>query len=209
MHLKRQLLSITLMLTICAAYAQKSKLAYYFDDPIVVDSASTIIIPTRYNSDFLSSNKIALWGDFYANIIFYNFTSDTYKRLFDQDTYIVGYKTYYYYYREEPKQPENITSKWLFYRVKNVDRNKSGRIDNDDPAILYVTDLHGGNLKSLTTENENVLSIDIFEKQNFALIKIQRDQDNDGDFENSDKDFYYVKLDLTTMSFGNKIEAKQ
>ncbi|HKR04829.1 MAG TPA: hypothetical protein VJY62_09350 [Bacteroidia bacterium] len=197
------------MLTVCAAYAQKSKLAYYFDDPVVVDSASTIIIPTRYNSDFLSSNKIALWGDFYANIIFYNFTSDTYKRLFDQDTYIVGYKTHYYYYREEPKQPENITSKWLFYRVKNVDRNKSGRIDNDDPAILYVTDLHGGNLKSLTTENENVLSIDIFEKQNFALIKIQRDQDNDGDFENSDKDFYYVKLDLTTMSFGNKIEAKQ
>ena len=128
MDLKRQLLSVTLMLTVCSSYAQKGKLAYYFDDPIVVDSSSTIIIPTRYNSDFLSSNKIALWGDFYANIIFYNFPTDTYKRLFDKDTYIVGYKTHYYY-REEVKQPKNITSTWLFYRVKNIDHNKSGRID--------------------------------------------------------------------------------
>ena len=209
MDLIRQILSAALVLTAGSAFSQKGKLAYYFDDPIVVDSASTVIIPTRYNPEFLSSSKITFWEDFYANIIFYNFKTDTYKQLFDSNTYIFGYKAYDYYYREEPKQPKNITSKWLFYRVKNVDHNQSGRIDNDDPAILYATDLHGNNLKALTTENENVLNIDIFEKQNFALIKIQRDQNNDGNFKKSDKDFYYVKLDLTTMTFGNKIEAKQ
>ena len=101
-----------------------------------------------------------------------------------------------------------MTPKAIFYRVKNIDHNKSGRIDNNDPTILYTSDIQGNNLRSLTTENENVVAVDIFEKQDFALIKIQRDQDNDGDFEANDKDFYFVKLDLKTFTFGNKIETK-
>lgn len=210
MNIQRHFILAFFALTVYNSFGQKSsKIAYYFGDPIVVDSSSTVIIPTRYNTDFLSSNKIALWGDFYANIIFYNFITDNHKKLFDKDTYIVGFSNHYYSYRYDTKQQNNnFTSQWLFYRVKNVDHNKSGRIDNNDPAILYVSDIHGDNLKALTTENESVVSIDIFEKQNFALLKIQRDLDNDGDFETEDKDFYFVKLDLTTLTFGNKIETK-
>jgi hypothetical protein len=100
----------------------------------------------------------------------------------------------------------NITASHLFYKVKNVDHNKNGRIDNNDPAILYVSDIDGNNLKPLTPLSENVVSFDIFEKQNIVLIKMQRDLDNDLDFENSDKDFYYIKLNLTTLTFGNRIE---
>jgi hypothetical protein len=208
MNIKKIIFSTLLGLTFCSAFGQKGKLALYFDNPIVVDSLSTIIIPTRYNSDFLSSNKIALWGDFYANIIFYNFVTDTYKPLFDDDTYIVGFGRSYNTYSNNANQSKNITSQCIFYRVKNYDRNKNGRIDDKDPAILYVSDIYGNNLKSLTSENENVISFDIFEKQNFVLIKIQRDQDGNGKFKSDDKDFYFIKLDLTTMNFGNKIEIK-
>lgn len=205
--MKDQILILLFSSAICSSFGQKPKTAYYFDNPVVADSSSTIIIPTRYNSDFLSANKMPLWGDFYANIVFYDFIADTYKRLFEKDTYIISFINHSSYYYDR-KQQKNNTSQWYFYRVKNVDRNKSGRIDNNDPAILYVSDLHGNNPKALTSENENVLSVDLFERQNFALVKIQRDQDADGDFENEDKDFYFVKLDLTTMVFGNKIEVK-
>lgn len=208
MNIKRLLLCSFFTLTVFYAVGQKSsKTAQSFDDPIVVDSSSTIIIPTRYNEYFLSSNKISLWGNFYANIIFYDFRTDSYKKLFENDTYIMGFNTTNYYYDRRPKN-QNLTSKTILYKVKNVDHNKSGRIGNNDPAILYISDIHGNNLKALTTENENVVGIDLFEKQNFALIKIQRDLDNDGDFEAEDEDFYFIKLDLTTLAFGNKIETK-
>jgi hypothetical protein len=196
----RHLLLAMLTTLSSLTFAQESKnTAYYFDDPIVVDSSTTIVFPVRYNSDYLSSNKIAIWGDYFANLLFYNIPADSYHRLFETNTYIL---------RNETKEQKNTTAQYLFYRVKNVDYNKSGRIDNNDPAILYVSDRNGSNLKALTTENENVLSIDIFEKQKFVLVKVQRDHDNDGDYENSDKDFYYVKLDLTTMTFGKKIESR-
>jgi hypothetical protein len=207
---RRQYIILTFFaLTVYNSFGQKStKIAYYFDDPIVVDSSSTVIIPSRYNTELFSANKISLWGDFYANIIFYNFTTDSYKKLFDNDTYIVGFSNRYNSDFYNTKRQNNFTSKWLFYRVKNIDRNKSGRIDNNDPSILFVSDIHGDKLKALTTENENVVGIDIFEKQGFALLKIQRDIDNDGNFKDNDKDFYFVKLDLGTLTFGNKIETK-
>jgi hypothetical protein len=210
MNTKRFIIATIWILTFCSAYGQKDKSACYFDTPIVVDSLSTIIIPTRYSVGlFSSNNKIALWGDYYANIIFYNFITDSYKQLFEKDTYIVGFSRNYYYnthLRNEP--PKNTTLQQIFYMVKNFDRNKNGRIDEYDPAILYVSDLYGNNLKPLTSENENVINFEIFEKQNLVFIKIQRDQDNNGKFNDDDKDFYFIKLDLTTMTFGNKIELK-
>ena len=209
MRLKQLLLFAFFFLVVFNTFGQKeSKTAFYFGDPIVVDSSSTILIPTHYNSDFLSSNKIALWGDFYANIIFYNFISDSSKKLFKNDTFIMNFSNHYNSYRYAEDQPDNnFTLKWIFYQVKNIDHNKSGRIDNNDPSILYVSDIHGDNLKALTTEKENVIKIELFEKQNFGLIKIQRDLDNDGDFESEDKDFYFIKLDLADLTFGNKIET--
>ena len=72
--MKKIIIFLVLAFTILTVSGQKSsKTGQYFDDPIVIDSLSTIVIPTRYSSDFLTSNKIAFWGDFYANIIFYDF----------------------------------------------------------------------------------------------------------------------------------------
>jgi hypothetical protein len=203
--MKNPVLSLIAILAMNAAIAQSKKPAQYFDNPIVLDSGSTILIPTRYNSDWWTDNKIIIWGDNYANLFFYNFKTDTYKRLFEKDTYIVAFSMNDSKHRNEEKVN---TSKWLFIRVRNVDHDRNGKINSSDPAILYVCDLKGENLKALTTENENVMDVTIFEKQNMALLKIQRDADADFHFENEDKDYYYVKVDLNTLSMGNKIELK-
>jgi hypothetical protein len=209
MNTKRFIVASIGVLTLCSAYGQKDKSACYFDSPIVVDSLSTIIIPTKYSVGlFSSNNKIALWGNYYANIIFYNFITDSYKQLFEKDTYIVRFSENYYKMPLQNKSPKNTSLQWIFYMVRNFDRNRNGHIDEHDPAILYMSDLYGDSLKSLTSENENVINFEIFEKQNFVLIKIQRDQDNNGKFNDDDKDFYFIKFDLTTMAFGNKIELK-
>jgi hypothetical protein len=204
-------LTILTFLLICnswIAFAQESsKFPLYLGEHLMADTASTLIIPVMYNPKLFSSNKLGILNNYYANIIFYNFITDRSKKLFDKDTYIENLSTYDYYERKQVNK--NIASLCILYKVHNVDYDKNGRIDFNDPAILYVSDKDGNNLKALTTPSENVVSINIFDKQNFALIKIQRDVDSDHDFEIEDKDYYLVKVDLKTLTLGNKIELNR
>ena len=188
-------------------FAQSSSLKFEFENPIIVDSTSTIVIPISYNTNYFSNNKIANWENLYANLIFYNFVTDSSKRLFEHNTYILNvYNRYETFYNKKPNR--NFTKQHFFCRVKNVDYNDNGKIDEYDPAILYVCDIYGNTLRALTSNSENVESFEIFEKLNFAMIKIQRDANDDHDFRNSENDYYYVKLDLKTLTFGKKIEIK-
>jgi hypothetical protein len=183
-----------------------SKTGNYFGDQIVVDSTSTIMLPVLYDINIFSSSKMGFWGDYYANIIFYNFKADSSKKLFPKDTYINSFNEDKYYSNNPISK--NISKKHVLYRVHNIDHNKNSKIDQKDPSILYVSDRNGDHLIALTTENENVISYVIYNKEDFALIKIQRDSNKDQDFDSDDNDFYYVKLDLKTLKFGNKIEIK-
>ncbi len=208
--MKHKLSLITCLLFITwNVFGQSSASGEVFSNPVVVDSSSTIMIPVAYDAGLFTSNKLALWGSYYANIIFYNFKTDSSKKLFEKNTYIENFNAYYTSSLYGKPQQKNRTSRWIFYKVKNLDHNKNNRIDSKDPSLLYVSDIYGNNLKCLTNENENIEDIDIFEKQNFAFIKIQRDLNKDGNFDGEDKDYYYVKLDLVSFTFGRKIELKQ
>jgi hypothetical protein len=172
---------------------------------MVSDSLSTIFIPTRYNQEFLSANKIAFWGDYYANVIVYNFKADSYKKLFETDTYIEGFRTNnnYGYRINLNYKTKNITTKWVFLLVKSKDCNNSKRIDECDLSTLFIATTKGVDLKPLTDENEDVISFDIFEAQGIALVKIQIDTDNDKSFKN--ESVYFKKIDLLNLSIGKEI----
>jgi hypothetical protein len=185
--------------------------ARYFGEPILTDSLSTLFIPTRYNEEFLSANKIALWGDYCANIVAYNFQTDTYKRIFDKDTFIESLRSSNYNYPYAARTADkikNLTKRWIFLLVKLKDTNNSGRIDEKDPSILFAVSTDGQTLKQLTAETENVVSFDNFEKQGFLLIKIQRDSDNDKSFKSEDRESYFKKVNLTDLTLGKGIEIK-
>jgi hypothetical protein len=189
-----------------SAFGQSDKMQYYLANPIIADSLSCIMIPIQLDISLLSANKLS-YGEYYANILFYDFKKDAYKKLFETDTYIKGFDSPSNIARKNSQ--DNFSRKWIFYFVKSFDYSKNGKIDGDDPYILYVTDKSGNSLKPLTLNSENAVSINIYEEQGFALIKLQRDLDKDNDFENSDKDFYYIRLDLETLKLGSKIEIKE
>ncbi|NOS94492.1 MAG: hypothetical protein HOP30_21475 [Cyclobacteriaceae bacterium] len=205
--MNRIIISFAIVMITSAAVAQTStKNSLNFGNPILIDSASMLLIPTIYEVSMFTSNKLAFWGNYYSNIIFYNFKTDVSKRLFAKDTYIVSLEKADYRYDAVPKLDKTSTNQWIFYKVLNVDRNRNNKIDDEDPTVLYVSDTHGDNLKALTSEEENVKSFQMYEKQNIALVKIQRDMNKDGKFTDKDTDFYFIKLDLTTLAFGSKIE---
>ena len=191
-HIKMRRLVISGMAIMCVLqlHAQKSsKDILSFDVPVMVDSASVMIIPTRYNTPLFTSNKLALWGDVYANIVFYNFRTDSSNRLFEKDTYIMGFNSFnrYLYANTAHKY---FTSRHILYRVKNKDHNANGRIDEKDPAVLYVSNINGTNLNVITRADENVVSYELYEKQNFALLKVQLDSDGNKSFDSDDIAFY-------------------
>ncbi|MFY8035779.1 MAG: hypothetical protein ACOVMQ_01370 [Cyclobacteriaceae bacterium] len=204
----RTIAFVIVMITNTVIAQPSSKTSRNFGQPILIDSASTLLIPTIYNASLFTSDKLALWGNFYSNIVFYNFKTDVIKRLFTKDTYIVSLDKTEYRYGAETRTDKSYTKLWIFYKVLNVDRNRNDKIDDEDPTVLYVSDTHGDNLKALTSEEENVKSFQLYEKQNMALVQMQRDMNKDGRFTDKDTDFYYIKLDLTTLALGSKIELK-
>lgn len=183
--------------------------ARYLGDPIITDSLSTLFIPTRYNEEFLSSNKIAFWGDYYANIIAYNFRDDSYTKVFEKDTFVeaIRYDAYGHSARID-EAVKNITSKWVFLLVKTKDMNQSGRIDEKDPSVLMAVSRDGKTIQQLTSENENVVSFDNFDKLGFLLIKIQRDSNKDKSFKTEDRQFYYRRVSLPDLSLGREISLE-
>ena len=187
---------------------KRDKLQRYFGEPILTDTLSTIFFPVRYNEGFLSSNKIALWGDYYANIVVYDFKTDNRKKLFLNDTYIKSFTLNNYFIRPTDDKLRNVTIKWVFLLVKSMDYNTSGRIDESDPSILFVTTTKGENLRPLTDGTENVVSLDIYDEQGFGLIKIQKDSNKDKSFKSEDENFYFKKIDLDDLSFGKGIEIE-
>jgi hypothetical protein len=185
---------------------RSDKLPRYFGDAIWTDSTSTLFIPVLYSEGLASTNKIAAWGDYYANLVVYNFQQDSYKKLFAKDTYITGFHETPFYDGHRSNRSNNITSKWIFMLVKHSDYNESGRVDSKDPAILFACTLKGDSLKQITNDAENVISFKIHEKQGFALLRLQRDSDGDGYFKEEDKEFYFRKISLTDLSLGKPIE---
>ena len=203
--------TFTFMLCLMAeifAWAQPSGKGYrYFSDPIITDSSSTVVIPTTYDMELFVSNKSLTWGNYYANIVVYNFATDSYFKLFKDDTFIHAFATganSMYQRSEEPKL-DHLSEHWIFYLVKSSDHNGNGKVDDKDPSMLYVTDRKGMGLKSLTLPNENVVSFKLYEKLGFALAKLQQDSNGDRDFQHNDKSFTMMKIDLTTLKCGNKI----
>ena len=189
------------------AFSQKS-VTRYVGQPMFTDSLSTMFFPTRYNEEFLSNNKIAFWGDYYANIIAYNFKTDNYRRVFEKYKYIesIGRNDSAFPVQTHLKI-KNITSKWIFLLIKPTDTNENGRIDEHDPSVLFAVSMDGQTLKQITTDIENVVSFDNYEKQGFLLLRIQKDSNSDGSFKAEDKIFYYRTVKLTDLSLGKKIDV--
>jgi hypothetical protein len=184
---------------------------FHFGNPIILDSASTLLFPVNYyQADKLpSSIKVDIWDNHYSGLVFYDVKKDSILRLFKEEVYIAHLnRSTYNKMNGTIRQDGSFSRDWILYRVKNMDTNKNGQLDKRDADILFVSDYHGKNLKKITSETESVVSIDIFNQQNYALIKLQLDTNKDGSYDSEDQEFCYRRLDLKTLTLGQKITVR-
>jgi hypothetical protein len=79
-----------------------------------------------------------------------------------------------------------------------------------NPKVIYACDKKGNNFKKITSENENCVGIDFYEKQGFILLKLQKDVNKDGCFnDKEDVVYYYKRLNVKDLSIGKDIEYKR
>lgn len=198
--MKRTLLLILLTLSASEQVnAQRNEKSQHITVPILVDSTSTMFFPVLYDDELFSANKIAFFGGYYANILVYNSAKDEYEKLFQQDTYIEPFNLNPSAYTNF----KNLTDNWIFYLVKDTDRNKNGRIDERDPSVLYVSDKKGTGIRSLTKPDEHIISMIVYEKQGFGLIGVEKFQDESN---RKNRLFYFKKINLKTLEIGKAIK---
>lgn len=189
------------------AYPQNVKTNLFPGEGIMLDSGSVVMIPIQYQESPFSSNKMALWGGYWANLVLYDFVRDTSWSLFPESTFITKFESSptSRYQAGVTRPMENLAGEFLFLLVKNVDRNQSGRVDDKDPVLLYCLKKTGKGLRLLSPPDEKVLGFQSFEKQGFILVKFQQDSNRDGDFDGDDHLVFLRKLDLKTLAWSNPI----
>lgn len=143
---------------------------------------------------------------YYANLIVYNFNSDSYKRLFSTDTYLQLVSLPATRHGFVTANTNIIKLNRIFLFVKETDTNKSGRIDENDASVLYTVTPTGENLQALTTGKDHVISVEVYGHAEFALVQFHHDINQDGNFNFKDTEYYYRKLDLKTLKWGKEIK---
>ncbi|MFN3405608.1 MAG: hypothetical protein ACK40G_16035 [Cytophagaceae bacterium] len=175
----------------CSNAQVKKDEEQYLDNPVITDSSAVMMIPVRKETEKLSS-KTMYTGNGLNNILIYNFNEHTTVNLFPKETYIDSW---------------NYNSgRFIYYFIKPNDHNKNGRIDNDDPSVLYITDRKGKKMMAITSPLESAVSVNVYEKLGFALIKMQRDKDKNKVFDYRDKDYYFLRLDLDSLKTSDIIQ---
>jgi hypothetical protein len=201
--------NLTLFASSFSAFGQVNNINLKLEDRIMIaDSSKTILIPVSYNRLSLPIREYTLSTPYYANIIVYNYIDDTRKRLFENDCFIDPLEPGDGRIRViDPFNNKPRGTSWQFFLVKTREYHKRGNVRVYDPSVLYVCDGLGNGLKAVTPANMNVIDITYFPDEEVAIIHLQRDQNNDGEFNTVDESYYYLRLDLTSMQLSSTIEV--
>lgn len=110
------------------------------------------------------------------NMLFYNsFTQEKYP-LTETNLHIISFGLHREYGR-----------KMIFYRVVLNDYNGDGFFNDDDPVVLFVSDLYGQNFIQVTSDEERFLEYTYNEETKTIMIKTLIDSDSNKKFNSMDE----------------------
>ncbi|MEM6396818.1 MAG: hypothetical protein AAF741_10775 [Bacteroidota bacterium] len=169
------------------------KFKFFYEQPIVIDSSSHIIIPisTRlierksiYSKDGYASDSYPR----YWNALFYNRETSASRLLSKRKIRISRiHAKGNNGFREENK----TFGEMVLYEMGDIDYNKDGKLDNKDPEFLFSSKQDGMGLKRITPKDESLKYFQIIKNTNQILIKTLRDINSDLIFDQADEPIWY------------------
>lgn len=128
--------------------------AIRYDSPDAVYGSSSSIIRVRYGRAFEPASPVLLaksgsyrstaWSGPVVNAIFLDSEDDTEHLLLDRPAYIDNI--------DYPESEHDLHQTWISYEIALEDSTGDGQLDDDDDLILFISDLHGRNLKRILPE---------------------------------------------------------
>ncbi len=119
------------------------------------------------------------------NILFYNLLTGASYPLLKDTLHILSFALH-----------KEFANPLIFYRVVARDYNLDSLFTDDDPVMLYVSDLHGQNLHKITPPDEKFIDYFYYKSVNTILIKTIVDNNQDKLFTPADEtNFLQMKLD--------------
>ena len=118
------------------------------------------------------------------NILFYNQKTGKTYPLFVDTLHILSFAIH-----------NNYDKPLIFYRVVKHDMNKDSVYTQDDPVMLYISDIYGTSFTQITPSNEQFIDYTEYLEDGKILVKTRINSDNDLEFTTYDEtNFREVQL---------------
>ncbi|MFY9311310.1 MAG: hypothetical protein WAQ28_19855 [Bacteroidia bacterium] len=130
------------------------------------------------------------------NIIFYNKKNEDTHLLLQKPAVIAEF--YFPFYNAEYKAKKYW---FLLFGIHESDSNDDGYINDEDAETVYISNLSGQNMISITPENTQLVDWYIDEATNNILMKVRLDSNNDKKFSATD-DIEILKTAISTPQQG-------
>lgn len=169
---------------------------FEYEDPVIVDSSAfQILIPlsvvwegknTRGSGSLKYKEEVSSG---YWNLLFYNAKTEETHLLTQNKMKILDILGQY----ERGRIFIKLSKNQLLYKIQDIDFNKDKKLNFEDPAFLFVSDLNGRNLQRLSPKNEDVQDLKflpIWNRTEFLMITL-RDTNKDLKFDAKDEEVWY------------------
>lgn len=180
------------------ASTKDTKEKIVFGQPYVIDSSAIVIIPVAReeetdNGKLLDIGSYSKGGGGYSNffrsgafkspinnLIFYN--QDTRK------TYLLGETKYHIVYVDDI---DLYGKRRLLYEMITEDLNGDNFLTHADQIVLFVSELDGSGLKSISPIHEKIWSWKIDRYDHCLIVETKTDTDSDKKITDADRTLYY------------------
>lgn len=166
-----------------------------YESPIILDSTNQVLIPistelintqNRYSKDGYSKDIPRYW-----NILFYNRRTGENRLLTEDKIRISDIYTNNQNDEEYYGNGSNEMSDKILYQIGDVDFNKDGQLNSDDPEALFSSEIDGTNLQQISPMNEDLIYFEGIPNSKQILIRTRRDINQDLVFNRKDKSIWY------------------
>lgn len=94
----------------------------------------------------------------------------------------------------------NTRKKFFVFEVIELDWNSNGRLDAEDPGVLYISRESGENFRNLTPKGQVLLDWKTIPQQNRLYFRSIEDTNMNGKFEKEDRvHYFYIDFDAEAL----------
>lgn len=165
---------------------------FKYESPIILKNTTQVLIPistellerrSKFSRDGYQTDDYPR----YWNVLFYNRLTGVNNLLTEEKIRI----SQIYANEDEYEGRKNIMKNKVLYQISNIDFNKDGKLNGQDPEFLFTSEIDGTKFKRISPVHEDLQYFEVISESDEILIKTLRDTNQDLIFDREDESIWY------------------